>query len=407
MGSDSVLESAKKGGFTYAPPARKPLERRADLPHVTEPIADSGGAGHDFGRVQVARGDSAQPEMGQCPITSTPRTCPFGGACHTCPTRVQAKLEVGAADDEYEREADRIADEVVRMPEPHEQSAFSSQHSAIGSRRASLSRVPPGTAGVEVTPGVETQIQSLRRGGQPLPDSARRFFEPRFRRDFGQVRLHTDGRAAEIAGAVKAAAFTVGADIVFGSRRYAPYDESGQRLLAHELTHVVQQGDNRHSLMRSPACDCAVIGRDPTDTERASMRIAHPGLTKGNWCVAADATAAYNCIAWTIGVTDRWIWSEVDSAGDKNGILSISDFDAFYRTKGLRAVENQTPANPEVALYADGTTPTHAARKSDKSCPGVGMMFESKLGQAVRIVHPVSQLEGGFYGDVVKYYVRP
>ncbi|MCX6842240.1 MAG: DUF4157 domain-containing protein [candidate division WOR-3 bacterium] len=248
MGSGSVLESAKKGGFTYVPPARKPLERRADLPQVTEPAAGSGGAGHDFGRVQVARGDSAQPEMGQCPITSTPRTCPFGGACHTCPTRVQAKLEVGQPDDAYEREADRVADEVMRMPDPRERSVFSGQQSVTGRQRSAvssqlptMSRTPSGTTGIEVSPEVEAQIQGLRGGGRPLSESERAFFEPRLGRDFSRVRIHADRHAARAARAVNARAFTVGQDVVFGAGQYAGRSDRGSRLLGHELAHVVQQ----------------------------------------------------------------------------------------------------------------------------------------------------------------------
>ena len=70
----------------------------------------------------------------------------------------------------------------------------------------------------------------------------RTFFEPRFERDFSQVRVHADAHAAESAQAVQALAYTVGSDIVFGAGQYAPATTAGQRLLAHELTHVVQQG---------------------------------------------------------------------------------------------------------------------------------------------------------------------
>jgi Domain of unknown function (DUF4157) len=88
----------------------------------------------------------------------------------------------------------------------------------------------------------ESRIQSLRGGGQPLPESARNFFEPRFGNDFGQVSVHTDSHAGELVRSVNARAFTVGRDIVFGAGQYAPETESGKSLLAHELTHVVQQG---------------------------------------------------------------------------------------------------------------------------------------------------------------------
>ena len=99
----------------------------------------------------------------------------------------------------------------------------------------------------EVTPAMQSRIDGLRGGGQPLPESERAFFEPRFGRDFGQVRIHTDAGAAESARMVNARAFTVGRNIVLGAGEYAPGTTGGRRLLAHELTHVVQQGAIGHS----------------------------------------------------------------------------------------------------------------------------------------------------------------
>jgi hypothetical protein len=80
-----------------------------------------------------------------------------------------------------------------------------------------------------------------RGGGRPLDDGVRSEMEGRFGADFGGVRVHADGRAAESARAVNAHAYTVGNDIVFGSGRYDPASPTGQRTIAHELTHVVQQ----------------------------------------------------------------------------------------------------------------------------------------------------------------------
>ena len=92
------------------------------------------------------------------------------------------------------------------------------------------------------TPELQTHIHSLQRGGQPLPESTRAFMEPRFGYNFSKVRIHNDERAAESAHAVQARAYTVGKNVVFGAREFAPQTSEGSRLLAHELTHVVQQG---------------------------------------------------------------------------------------------------------------------------------------------------------------------
>jgi len=85
----------------------------------------------------------------------------------------------------------------------------------------------------------------LRSPGQPLNPGARAFMEPRFGHDFSHVRVHTDARAAESARTVNALAYTVGRNVVFGAGQYAPGTGNGRRLLAHELTHVVQQSSHR------------------------------------------------------------------------------------------------------------------------------------------------------------------
>jgi hypothetical protein len=87
---------------------------------------------------------------------------------------------------------------------------------------------------------------ALRSSGQPLAADARGVMEPRFGHDFSHVRVHADDHAAESARAVNARAYTVGSDIVFGAGQYAPSTPSGQRLLAHELTHVLQQSSDSH-----------------------------------------------------------------------------------------------------------------------------------------------------------------
>ena len=83
--------------------------------------------------------------------------------------------------------------------------------------------------------------EALRSSGQPLDSATREFMEARFGHDFGQVLIHADQRASESARSVNAQAYTVGSDIVFGAGEYDPRSSAGQRLLAHELAHVVQQ----------------------------------------------------------------------------------------------------------------------------------------------------------------------
>lgn len=102
----------------------------------------------------------------------------------------------------------------------------------------------------QVTPGLAQNINSLKGSGQPLPASERTFFEPRFGRDFSNVRVHTGNHAIRTAQSINARAFTLGRDVVFGGGQYSPGSISSRRLLAHELTHVVQQQSNTSQLCR-------------------------------------------------------------------------------------------------------------------------------------------------------------
>lgn len=111
---------------------------------------------------------------------------------------------------------------------------------ACGAKRLNLQRLAVGNQNEhsEVPPIVH---EVLRSSGQSLDSTTRAFMESRFERDFSQVRVHTDEKAAESAGTVDALAYTVGRDLVFGAGQYQPQTHEGRRLLAHELTHVVQQ----------------------------------------------------------------------------------------------------------------------------------------------------------------------
>ncbi|GAC1347452.1 MAG: hypothetical protein NVSMB27_12900 [Ktedonobacteraceae bacterium] len=110
---------------------------------------------------------------------------------------------------------------------------------ACREKREGMQRAAVNSAPVNAIPPIVHDV--LTSSGQPLDAGTRAFMEPRFGHDFSQVRVHTDAKAAESAQAVNALAYTVGRDVVFGMGQYAPGTGEGRRLMAHELTHVVQQ----------------------------------------------------------------------------------------------------------------------------------------------------------------------
>ena len=138
-----------------------------------------------------------------------------------------------------------------------------------GKKKApALQRYAAGPAGPAAAPPIVGEV--LRVSGRPLDPATRAYMEPRFGHDFGRVRVHSDAKAAESARAVNALAYTVGRDVVFGAGQYAPTTSAGRRLVAHELTHVVQQRGVGAGLARQPRA----VGPASDAHERAANRHA-------------------------------------------------------------------------------------------------------------------------------------
>lgn len=98
-----------------------------------------------------------------------------------------------------------------------------------------------GAGGMAATPDLESSIQQSRGGGQPLSDTIREPMEQAFGADFSGVKVHTDTQSDQLNQSIQARAFTTGQDVFFRQGEYDPASRGGQELIAHELTHVVQQ----------------------------------------------------------------------------------------------------------------------------------------------------------------------
>ncbi len=167
----------------------------------------------------------------KCACRSTPAaagTCPKCGGRRTGPLQPR---RAAAAADPHELEADRIADRVMRGDVP-----------SIGAPPLPVTALSSTSEGATAAP--ELVGGALASVGSPLDAPTRAFFEPRFGRDFSQVRIHADPAAAASALRLGAEAYTVGEHIAFAAGRFAPGSERGGRLLAHELAHVAQQAES-------------------------------------------------------------------------------------------------------------------------------------------------------------------
>jgi hypothetical protein len=165
--------------------------------------------------------------------TATPSRMTIQRKCDGCEDndkKLQTKLAVSEPGDALEQEADAVADGVMRMAAP-----------PVHAAAPAVMREASGTAPATAPPSVQA---AMHTPGVPLDAATRAFMEPRFGADFGGVRIHTGAAAEQSARDVRARAYTVGSGIVFGAGQFEPRSDSGRRLLAHELTHVVQQANS-------------------------------------------------------------------------------------------------------------------------------------------------------------------
>ncbi len=185
---------------------------------------------------------------------------------------IQTKLTVGAPDDPYEKEADAMADKVMRMPEHSfvqrkcaecseedekqvqrkvntefiqmKCAAFSHEDDQVNRKTAET--ITPfiqakSSQSFDVSDPMAASIESSRGGGARLDDNTQSFMESRFGAGFSQVNIHTDSNSLQMNRQLNAQAFTVGNDIFFNEHKYSPGTSEGKQLLAHELTHTIQQ----------------------------------------------------------------------------------------------------------------------------------------------------------------------
>ncbi|HPS90576.1 MAG TPA: DUF4157 domain-containing protein [Methanothrix sp.] len=183
-----------------------------------------------------------------------------------CP--IQAKLIVNQPGDRYEQEADRIAERIIATP------AY-----------AALNRVPTrvqrfaGQPSGQMNAAPESVSKVLASPGKPLQPALRQEMEPRFGYDFSRVRVHCDADAEKSAREVNAHAYTVGKDIVFGAGCFTPETHEGRRLIAHELTHVLQQSPSNGTAIRGADERHSVPLNAATIVSNVSLRIQRDDAT--------------------------------------------------------------------------------------------------------------------------------
>lgn len=185
---------------------------------------------------------------------------------------IQKKLSVGSSTDAYETEADTMADNVMKMAEPSQDNITSSSQfiqKCDCDKEENIQRKPiadditplvqrssSGSKGESTASSyVENGINSSKGGGSVMDSTTQNFMESRFGADFSNVRIHTGQQAVQMSRELNAQAFTVGNDVYFNQGKYAPGTDSGKHLLAHELTHTIQQGGIKRKMIQKSCSD--------------------------------------------------------------------------------------------------------------------------------------------------------
>ena len=244
---------------------------------------------------------------------------------------IQAKLAVGGPDDPEEKEADEVADKVMRKPSGAAaagactcaaggemcEECQKKELDQTGGAPMVQRRARTGGAHSDAPSSVQ---QTLGNSGRPLESATRSDMESRFGYDFGGVRIHTDRQAADSAKSIDALAYTFGGDIVFGAGQYAPHSDAGQRLLAHELAHVVQQRTGQRNLQRRAANCPAAPPSPPTITTMADF-IALVQRVEASTSTGSDPIAIARLISRTKYEGPAWEWLLPTTKG-KPGVVA-------------------------------------------------------------------------------------
>jgi hypothetical protein len=273
---------------------------------------------------EKGRSRSVSPLSTEMPLLQ--RQCACGGGCPRCQEKlgIQTKLKISEPGDQYEQEADRIADAIMHLPAPSVQRQMEQEE-----EEEEKERVQKKSIANPITPLIQRQAllemeeeeeedlmqrkesnnpapiqdsaivhEALHSTGQPLDRETRTFMESRFGYNFSQVRVHTNSQATAAAAAVNAKAYTVKQDIVFGSGWYTPTSYDGKHLIAHELTHVMQQTTpgRTHKTQEQP-----YIQRTPLK-EELEQELEAWATKEGKSIDPSDRYFAFNLqeFAWTL-----------------------------------------------------------------------------------------------------------
>ncbi len=339
-----------------------------------------------------------------CGCGSTAGHC----SCNSGPLdRGASGLQIGSPLDERERQADRVADEVMRMPAD----ALAERIDADEEARPTLLRSLAPDASMSPSARRPAAELGLRTEGRPLDSPTRDFMQARFGQDFSKVRVHTGPDADRSARSVQARAFTVGQNVVMARGQYAPTTSQGRRLLAHELAHTLQQRSGDDSVLRRESWNDDTTNCTSTVTYTVQTIFEDNGADV--WTDARKRTfrskfeqeveSAFNGNSFRIRPLTRGTMSTTCECHDEGFAPRVEiDFTPMDEMSTSEDLEVDVVAN------ASGTF----IRSSQNTLLGYGNLDEDdvnsngsqvpavhEFGHFLGLQHPGEGLEGGIFSD--------
>ena len=245
---------------------------------------------------------------------------------------IQCRLSVGAADDPLEQEAETMADKVMRMPEPvsvQRKCAHCEEEEKLQRKPSDTFLQRKGNDGAAVTGAtLSGKIAASKGGGSGMDAGTLNFMEGRIGADFSGVKIHTGNEAVQMSRELNAQAFTVGNDIYFNENKYNPSSAEGKHLLAHELTHTVQQGQGiqpkvqKRDMQFNPSL-IAVQLRDAMDGWGTDEEAVYAALSGRTTAEVERIASAYQTL------TGRGLQADLQDDLTADELLRVAQFSQF------------------------------------------------------------------------------
>lgn len=320
------------------------------------------------------------------PVVHRAPACACGGGCPRC--QAKSNLPVSQPNDPAEREADRLAETVMRMSERD----FSPVQTAQFSNRSGIQRkcdeceeegelYRKEDNGADGTSGSSSVGAALASGGKSLSAGARAYFEPRFGYDFSRVKVFSDTRAAQSAQSLHASAYTYGENIVFNHNKYQPDTFWGRKLLAHELAHVVQQQTGKVGRMIQKANDASFESTAGVDQGIANGTMTQDSSIMGQTYTVNCGFRSYD-FSFKFSKAYKGVYPYQSASRDVKGVYvkieaSITDRQYCGRCTPMRllqVIRNIQQGTSGSIETADPGTATRRERSgwSDASAPSRG-----------------------------------